>query len=216
MKNEDHALGKSCAEEIDWAQVHRSLEATREKIERAWSPSPEERDAIFRERARFLNRVQEAQAPPEDIIEVVEFHLAQEMYGIESSYVRVVCHLKDFAPLPCTPPFVLGIVNVRGKIISIVNLKKFFELPEVGLTDMSKAIILKRGNMEFSILADAVAGVRRIHLKDMQPSILTLTGIRADYLRGVTKERLIVLDAAKILSDPKIVVHEEVGKSVNR
>lgn len=211
MKNEGHVHSEPCAEEIDWAEVHQSLDAIREKIERAWTPSPEERDAIFRERARLLDRVPKAEALPGDVIEVVEFHLAQETYGIESSYVRVVCPLKDFTPLPCTPPFVLGIVNVRGKIMSIVNLKKFFELPEVGLTDLSKVIILKHGNMEFSILADAVAGVRLIHLRDLQPSLLTLTGIRADYLRGVTKERLIVLNAAKLLSDPRIVVHEEVG-----
>lgn len=210
MKNEDDLHREPSGEAIDWPEIHRYLEATRERIERAWAPSREERNVIFRERARLLDRIPEAEASPRDILEAVVFHLAQETYGIESIYVRVVCPLKDFAPLPCTPAFVLGLVNVRGKIMSIVDLRRLLELRESGLTDTSKAIVLKHGNMEFSILADAVAGVRRVHLKDLQPSIPTLTGIRADYLKGITKERLIVLDAVKILSDPRIVVHEEV------
>jgi purine-binding chemotaxis protein CheW len=65
--------------------------------------------------------------------------------------------------------------------------------------------------MELGILADAVvAGLRRIHMQDLQPSLPTLTEIRAEYLRGVTGDRLVVLDAEKILRDPKLVVRQEV------
>jgi purine-binding chemotaxis protein CheW len=64
--------------------------------------------------------------------------------------------------------------------------------------------------MEFGILADVVLGVRRIPLTDIQPSLPTLTGIREDYLKGVTGEQVVILDAEKLLSDKKITVHEEV------
>jgi purine-binding chemotaxis protein CheW len=66
--------------------------------------------------------------------------------------------------------------------------------------------------MEFGILADAVLGVRFIPRGEMQSSLPTLTGIRADYLRGLTKEPLIVLDGEKILSDKNIIVHEEMER----
>lgn len=63
--------------------------------------------------------------------------------------------------------------------------------------------------MEVGILADTIHGVRRIPLGDLQPSLPTLTGVRAEYLKGITGGRLIVLDADKLLSDPKNVVQEE-------
>jgi len=124
--------------------------------------------------------------------------------------VREVYPLKELTPLPCTPPFVAGIVNVRGQVISVIDIKKFFDLPERGLTDLNKVIILSDGVMEFGILADAVVDVRNIPLEKIQSGLPTLTGIREDYLRGVTAERLVILDAEKLLTDGNIVVHEEV------
>lgn len=145
-----------------------------------------------------------------EYIEVVEFLLASERYCIQSGYVSEVYPLKELTPVPCTPKFVAGIINARGKIISVIDIKKFFELPEKGISDLNKVIIIHNRVMEFGILADAVFGAGRIPLRDIQPSLPTLTGIRAGYLRGLTKEGLVVLDAEKILSDKKIVIHEEV------
>jgi len=143
-------------------------------------------------------------------IEVVEFQLAHEKYAIQSAFISEVYPLKELTPVPCTPKFVAGIINVRGKIISVIDIKKFFELPEKGITDLNKVIIIHNGLMEFGILADAVLGASQIPLPDIQTSLPTLTGVRAEYLQGVTKEGLVVLDAEKILSDKKIVIHEEV------
>lgn len=147
---------------------------------------------------------------PGEHIEVVEFVLAHERYAIESHYVREVTPLENLTPLPCTPAFVLGIVNVRGEILSVIDLKKFFDLPEKGLTDLNKVIVLQSGNMLFGILADVIAGVRCIPLTGIQPSLPTLTGVREEYLKGVTAERIVVLDAEKLLMDESIVVQEQV------
>jgi purine-binding chemotaxis protein CheW len=64
--------------------------------------------------------------------------------------------------------------------------------------------------MEFGILADSILGVRTISTKEIQPPLPTLTGIGAEYLTGVTKEPLVVLDIARILSSKNLVVHEEI------
>ncbi len=163
---------------------------------------------ILRARAQALAR-RPAHAPvAETWIEVLEFSLAQERYAVETRYAREVYPLKDLTPVPGTPPFVLGIVNVRGHILSVLDLKKFFDLPEPGLTDLHRIIIV-RGH-ELGLLADAIVGVRSLPLESLQFSLPTLTGIRSDYLKGVTADRLVVLDLARILADPKIIVHEEV------
>ena len=112
--------------------------------------------------------------------------------------------------MPCTPPFVLGIINVRGQIVSVIDMKIFFDLPEHGLTDLNKVIIVHDEKMEFGILADSILGVRKIRREEIQPPLPTLTGVGAEYLTGVTKEPLVILDMAKILSSKNLVVHEEI------
>jgi purine-binding chemotaxis protein CheW len=171
---------------------------------------PEMWDGILRERARILAQPTE-QDETEETIEVVTMLLAYENYAIETAYVREVYPLKELTPLPCTPPFVAGIVNVRGQVMSVIDLKKLFELPTQGITDLNKVVILSDGDMEFGILADAILGVQDISLEGFQTKLPTLTGIREDYLKGITAERLVVLDAAKMLHHDGIVVHEEVA-----
>lgn len=165
---------------------------------------------ILRARARALARVSEPAQTTENSVEILEFRLAKECYALEYRWVQEVCLLKELVPLPCTPPFVLGIVNVRGRILPVLDLKKFFDLPEKGLTDLHRIILVRGHELELGLLADVVTGVRSIPVDNLQRSLATLTGIRDDYLMGVTPERLVVLDLARILADPKILVHEEV------
>lgn len=171
--------------------------------------SPETWQSILHERARLLAQPPE-QAADADTIEVVTLLLAYETYAIETAYVREVYPLKDLTPLPCTPAFVAGIVNVRGQVLSVIDLRKLFELPIQGLTDLNKVVIVSDGDMEFGILADAILDVRNIPQHELQPGLPTLTGVREDYLKGIAAERLAVLDAEKLLHDAKLVVHEEV------
>ncbi len=194
---------------IDWGEARRRVERAQQALEQEWRPSLEERTRLLKARAKALAReIQETAEKPE-AIEAVEFLLADERYGIESSYVREVYPLKNLTPLPCTPPFVLGIVNLRGQILSVIDIKRFFDLPAKGLSELNKVVVLQHGDMELGILADAVIGVRQVPLAGMQAALPTLTDVRAAYLKGLTPERLIILDAAKLLSDPRIVVHEE-------
>jgi len=173
-------------------------------------PGPNESKKILKARAKILAQEPEQEKKAEEYLEVVEFLLAYETYAIETAYIREIYPLKELTPLPCAPPFVLGIINVRGQILSVIDLKKFFGLPEKGLSDLNKVIILHRDEMEFGILADKILGVRYIPISEIQPSLPTLSEIQAEYLKGVTKERVVVLETARILSDKKIIVHEEV------
>lgn len=174
-------------------------------------PAPQDTwDQILQSRARELARPLKEDENTETI-EVVIFRLAFEIYGIATSHVREVHPLKDLTPLPCTPPFVTGIINVRGQVMSVIDLKKFFELPDQGITDLNKAVIISDGDMEFGILADAIVDVHNIPLQELQTSLPSLTGIRNDYLLGVAPDGLVVLDAGKLLSNSDLIVHEEVS-----
>ena len=170
-----------------------------------------EKSKILKNRAAALAREFEPPRTAEDYLELVVFGLASETYAIEGSFVTEIRPLKELTPLPCTPPFVLGVINQRGQILSILDLKKFFDLPTIGLPDLNKVIALRMNDMEFGILADVVVGMRDVLIEEIHPPPPTLKGIQAQYLKGVTQNGMIVLDGTKILSDRKIVVHEEVG-----
>lgn len=202
-KTGPHAVSASS---IDWTAIHRRLEHAAKALEQGLEPVPEERKKILRERARMLAREMETGRAAQAQLDVVEFILAYERYAVESSWVREVYPLKEITPLPGTPAFVLGIINVRGQIVSVVDLKKFFDLPDKGLTDLNKVIIIGDGNVEFGLLADAVPGVRQILREEIQPPPPTLTGLRAEYVQGVTPDLLVVLHIARILADPAIKV----------
>lgn len=172
---------------------------------------PPDPSAVLRARARALARPPAAASAVEMNLTVVEFALAHERYALEAEFVREVHPFENLTPLPCTPPFIRGLVNVRGRILAVIDLKRFFDLPEPGITDLHRVILVHAPGIEFGLLADAIIGTRRLAQTALQPSLPTLTEIRAEYLKGVTADRLVVLDAARILADPRIVVHEEVG-----
>lgn len=167
--------------------------------------SPEE---ILRARARAL--AAEPRAETEGpTFEIIEFGLGDERYAIEMSAAAEIYPLEQLTPVPCTPAFVAGIVNVRGRMVAVVDIKKFFELPEKGLTDLHRVIILRRKDIELGLLADFVVGVRTIASSALQPALVTLTGIRRDFLKGITADRLVVLDVERLLDDPKLIVNDE-------
>jgi purine-binding chemotaxis protein CheW len=164
---------------------------------------------VLQARAKALARVPTEAGVPGESLEVVEFALAHERYALESSYVREVHPLEDLTPLPGTPAFVRGLVNIRGQILAVLDLKRFFDLPEIGITDLHSILLIQSGDLEFGLLADLIIGTRVLARAALQPSLPTLTGIRADYLLGVTPQRLVVLNAARIVADPRLIVNDE-------
>lgn len=189
---------------IDWAAVRHRLELAGQLLADEFAPPPEKCQAVLKARAKALATASATAAAAG--FDVLEFRLAGEHYAIANNWVREVYPLREFTPLPGTPSFVLGIIHVRGQILSVLDLKKFFDLPSQGISDLNKVIVLDNSAMEFGILADAIVGTRRILDEDLQAALPTLTDIRADYLLGITRQRQVVLDGNKLLSDPAIVV----------
>jgi len=194
---------------IDWQAIYRRIETAHGELERGTTMTVAEKKEVFRKRAQELAGEAAAENADRGSIEVIQFLLAHERYAIETSYVREVYPLKDITLLPGVPPFVMGIVNVRGRILSVIDLKKFFDLSEKGLGELNKIIILASEQMEFGILADAIVGTGLLHPDDLQPALPTFTGIREEYLLGLAEGGLIVLDAGMILADRSIIVNEE-------
>ena len=194
---------------IDWEDVHRRVAKINERMDKNWEPSPGDVKGILKKRAEALAKVRVDKWRGVKRLFVVEFLLGDEKYGIEASLLQEVYPLKELTTLPGLPEFIPGIINVHGRIISVMDLKKFFSLPDKGLTNFNSVLIVRKGGMGTGILADDVLGMTGIDPDDIQPAMPTLTGIHSDYLRGVTSECLIVLEADRILDDPGIIVNEK-------
>jgi len=174
--------------------------------------SPDEKKRILRERAKKLAQRPDAEGRDQECLEVIEFMLAHERYAVEVDYVREVYPLKDLTRVPCVPSFVLGVINVRGQVISVVDVKEFFDLPGKELTDEYRVIIVNNDEMELGIVSDSVLGERKIPLNVIQADTTALRGLREGYIRGITTDRLIIINIDRLLSDESIVVHQEVGE----
>ena len=196
---------------IDWEQLKRRLAAAEDALATGYAASAVQRREILRERARALALEPAPATNAADGIEVVEFMLANERYAIEAAFVREVLPLKDLTGVPCAPAFVSGIINVHGRILTVIDPKQLFNLPGSGLTDLNKVIILQQENVEFALLADQIVGAAWLSPAHIQPALPTRSDARTTYLKGVTRDHVVVLDARKLLTDPSMTVDEEVA-----
>jgi purine-binding chemotaxis protein CheW len=191
---------------VDWAEVHRHLEATSAAMERVITPGIDDKKRLLKARAKKLSQEAIQVNAGQQCIEIVEFQLAGEKYGIEASNVREVYPLKELVPVPGTPPFFLGITSVRGQILSVIDIKKLFNLPDKGLTELDKIVIVRSGDEELGIRADVILGMQSIPRGDIQAPLPALTGIREKFLSGITKDTVIILDIQKLLKDESLMV----------
>ncbi|MCX6120563.1 MAG: chemotaxis protein CheW [Ignavibacteriales bacterium] len=217
MKLHQMTPGQKHTTKINWDEIKRKVTSLQEVIEQKEILLPEEKRALLKKRAHVLALRGNDETVRQECVEIILFRLAYETYGIETAFVREVYPLKDMTTLPGTPSFVLGIINVRGQIVSVIDLKKFFNLQEKGLGELNKVIIIYNERMEFGILADVVEGTQSVALKEIMAAPPSVIGIGKKYLKGVTKEHIVLLDAESILNDEKIIVNEEMNEeSINK
>ena len=194
----------SPAAPIDWQAVRQKLAQMQTATQQGKGLTAEEKLVILKTRAQALAR------PPEDTtatgrqLDITEFRLGEETYAFPSTVVREVYPLKGLTPLPCTPAFVLGVINVRGRILPIVDLATLFGLAKPYVSEQSTAILLKIEELEVGLVTNLIIGVRSLPLAAISPPLSTLANSRARYLQGITNDGLIVLDAAKLLGSIRL------------
>ncbi len=169
-----------------------------------------EKQKKLRERAEILSQEKPALESRGKTISVLSFYLADEMYGVEAEYVERVLALKRFTDLPCTPDYILGIINVKGNIVAVIDIKKLFNVAGKELTDQSQVIILEDKGINFGILIDEIIGLEEVELSELQEKPAEIAGIKSELIRGVTDKRLIIINTGELFQDPRIVINEEI------
>jgi purine-binding chemotaxis protein CheW len=160
---------------------------------------------ILRARSQQLAK-QQQKATVDDSIEVAEFLLGNESYAFELEHLREVTQLSEVTYIPCSPEFVVGVITLRGQIIPIIDILLFLNIStnDERIQVYNKAIILQKDKLVVGILADEMVGATKLNTGSLQFTLHGLDGQASHYLKGVTKERLVILDAKKILADERL------------
>jgi purine-binding chemotaxis protein CheW len=162
---------------------------------------------VLAERAAKMIRP-DPQTSPAEMTEILRFQLAYREYAVEMKYVREVILTGEITPVPGTPDFISGICAARGQIISLVDLRALLRIPEKGLTDLNRVIVMTDGNITFGILADTISGVGTIALDHIVPPRQDEFPECPRYFKGTLGGNMFLLDAAAILGDPGIIIDD--------
>lgn len=172
--------------------------------------SLKDKEFILEERARKIALNETEICINQSLREVVVFALGEESYAIEVTFIKEVYPLIDVTVLPCVPNWVYGVINVRRKIYSVVDLKSLFGLPQNEVTSEKKVILLEDGNISFGILADEISGVQRIEMNRLQSQLPTQSHRSKEFFRGITNDGVNVLNGSKLLNSQGLIVDEAV------
>ncbi|HEY0857675.1 MAG TPA: chemotaxis protein CheW [Albitalea sp.] len=194
---------------VDWVRLKQHMAEAEEAWARGYVPTPEKRRQLLEARARSIAVPPRRSEEGSSHLPVIEFAVAQHHFAVDSAFVREVRPLDDLTPLPCTPAFVSGIINAHGRILAVIDLKTFLELPESGLNDLNRVIILQSGDLSVGLLADRIVGADRLPLADLHASPPRGVAAHAGCVRGVTGAGLVVLDAERLINDPGLALDDE-------
>ncbi len=137
----------------------------------------------------------------------VTFRLENESYGINVTQVREVLRVSEVAPVPGTPDYVLGIINLRGNVVTVMDTRKRFGLRdrEIGADDdATRIVIIEVDDQEVGILVDSVAEVVDLRESDIETAPSVGNDDTSRYIQGVTSrdgELLILVDLNKLLTE---------------
>lgn len=130
-----------------------------------------------------------------DSLQSILFKMGEEYYGLSIALVREIIKPLPVTRFPKSPPFVEGVVDLRGRILPIVNLRKMFGLEPMPLTEESRFVDIQMEGLNVGIVVDAVSEVVRISEKQIEPAPPIIAGVEGKYLHGIARldERLILL-----------------------
>ena len=144
------------------------------------------------------------QQPEDPILRWVTFRLDKEKYCINVMLVQEVLRVSEIAPVPGAPGFVLGIINLRGNVVTVVDTRKRFGLMPKDLDDSSRIVIIEVNSNVIGMLVDSVADVMDLRKSEIEGAPNVGSEESAKYIQGVASresELLIVVDLNKFLSE---------------
>ena len=149
-----------------------------------------------------MSQFEEKQNNP--VMQWVTFRLGDEKYGINVMQVQEVLRVAEIAPVPGAPSYVLGIINLRGNVVTVIDTRNRFGLMSREADDSSRIVIIETASHIIGILVDSVAEVVELRSSDIETAPNVGNEETSKYIQGVTSrdnELLILVDLNRFLSE---------------
>ncbi|MDR2050954.1 MAG: chemotaxis protein CheW [Deltaproteobacteria bacterium] len=143
----------------------------------------------------------------DELIQLVTFSIGEEEFGVDILKVQEIIRTMEITKVPRAQAFVEGVINLRGKVIPIIDLRRRFNLPSKTHDKHTRIIVIEINNMIVGFVVDSVSEVLRIPAGTVEPPPAVVAGMESDYISGVGKlhdRLLILLDLDKLLSSADI------------
>jgi len=140
----------------------------------------------------------------DEVLQWVTFQLEDETYGINVMQVREVLRYTEIAPVPGAPDYVLGIINLRGNVVTVIDTRSRFGLMQGEITDNTRIIVIESEHQVIGILVDSVAEVVYLRSSEIDTTPSVGTDESAKFIQGVSNREgklLILVDLNKLLTD---------------
>ena len=150
------------------------------------------------------NRASDRSEAEDPMLQWVTFKLCDETYGINVMQVKEVLRYSEIAPVPGAPSYVLGIINLRGNVVTVIDTNSRFGLPSSEITDDTRIVIIESEEHVIGILVESVAEVVYLRQSEIEPSPNAGTDESAKFIQGVCNRDgvlLILVDLNKLLSE---------------
>lgn len=168
--------------------------------------------STFQQRARDLNQRSDASSTVEETRSLVVIELQGELFGIESEAVREFMPLRQVTPIPCCPPHIIGSVNLRGEIVTIVDIRTQLSLPAETFSKTLKVVIIEIDNLIVGVTVDSIREATfAFKREDIQTVTNTAFSFRPDYVQGEVlydEEGVRILDISRLLLSDALVVND--------
>lgn len=143
------------------------------------------------------------QAKDSTLLQLVTFHIGEEEFGVEILKVQEIIRTMAITRVPKAPDFVEGVINLRGKVIPIIDLRKRFGMMAQEHDKHTRIIVIEINGVIVGFVVDSVSEVLRIPANTVEPPPAIISGIESEYISGVGKladRLLILLDLDRLLS----------------
>lgn len=140
----------------------------------------------------------------DEVLQWVTFQLEDETYGINVMQVREVLRYTEIAPVPGAPDYVLGIINLRGNVVTVIDTRSRFGLMQGEVSDNTRVIVIEAESQVIGIMVDSVAEVVYLKTSEIDTTPSVGTDESAKFIQGVSNRNghlLILVDLNKLLSD---------------
>lgn len=194
-----------------WKEIRRRIEQLERTVE--GPPAAEDLAALWHRRAVELAEAPDRDREAGELLTLVVLRLGADRYAVPITSVREILRVGRITPVSTAPSFVRGVINLRGVIVAVLDLRVFFGLEPGPVGPGSRVIVAEGDGMSVGLLVERVEEIIDLPASAVKPPLAPVKGIVEEYVAGIAAlggQMMVLIDLEKVLRNPRIIVDEAV------